>query len=651
MQPQYLTIKDLFQTEDQYSIPIYQRNYAWEEDQISQLIQDIYDVYKENKNYYLGNLIVYKRGNVYETIDGQQRLTTLNILASVLKNNVLADNFFKNINLILKYDSRKISNETINYFNDFGNKATSITLHPQMEQAYEIISRKLKELFGNNFSNNKDFSIFLKYFLDKVKLLRIEVPPKTDLNHYFEVMNNRGEQLEKHEVLKALFLDVLSKAGEQSDKYRNTFNLIWNACSYMDRYVQYVYKKEYRVGLFGKDWKDFLPQTFNEICEITYNIEEINKQSLDSTQNKLTDIIKSKNIKVFTEVNFNEEGLERFTPVTSFPHFLLQVLRITVNSEVQLDDKKLIDEFKEYIFKKNNVEELVQKFGYNLLKLKYAFDRYIVKRDFKNEKEGWAILFLQKQNDRDIGYYTNTFGDTIEQSKLVHLQSMFHVSFPQTNYKHWLSACLQYLFTTEKIDEINVNHYVNYLECLSDAFYFCRVNDVLDYRKIIFEDNGYTIAPNPNPNQIKTYLNIGTDVNNFIFNRLDYLLINDFEIQKNKIPQNNIDEEFMKFNTHDFEFSFRSSVEHFAPQHPKNNEKPINNVDNFGNLCLIRAGENSKLNNHSPISKKDYYKKSKTAESLKQRLMMCYNIWNETTVDEHQNHMIELLNSRTQPQP
>lgn len=60
MQPQYVTIQDLFQSENQYSIPIYQRNYAWEEDQISQLIQDIYDVYEENKNYYLGNLIVYK---------------------------------------------------------------------------------------------------------------------------------------------------------------------------------------------------------------------------------------------------------------------------------------------------------------------------------------------------------------------------------------------------------------------------------------------------------------------------------------------------------------------------------------------------------------------------------------------------------------
>ncbi len=68
MQPQYITIKDLFESKDQYSIPIYQRNYAWEEDQISQLIQDIFDVYKENNNYYLGNLIVYKREHAYESI-------------------------------------------------------------------------------------------------------------------------------------------------------------------------------------------------------------------------------------------------------------------------------------------------------------------------------------------------------------------------------------------------------------------------------------------------------------------------------------------------------------------------------------------------------------------------------------------------------
>ena len=58
-----------------YLVPIYQRNYAWSEIQIVQLIEDIESsIYGSNKSYFLGNLIVNQTdNNVYEVIDGQQR--------------------------------------------------------------------------------------------------------------------------------------------------------------------------------------------------------------------------------------------------------------------------------------------------------------------------------------------------------------------------------------------------------------------------------------------------------------------------------------------------------------------------------------------------------------------------------------------------
>jgi uncharacterized protein with ParB-like and HNH nuclease domain len=82
------TIKELFSS-DSYIIPIYQRNYAWGEPEITQLIQDIFDYIKKNQNYYIGNLIVWERkklnGISFDTIDGQQRLTTISILLSLMK--------------------------------------------------------------------------------------------------------------------------------------------------------------------------------------------------------------------------------------------------------------------------------------------------------------------------------------------------------------------------------------------------------------------------------------------------------------------------------------------------------------------------------------------------------------------------------------
>ena len=89
-----LSIKKLIKSGN-YIVPIYQRNYAWSEKEITQLIDDINDYCKENKdkkeneknNYYIGTLVVYKKDNINEIIDGQQRLTSLYILISVLKNN------------------------------------------------------------------------------------------------------------------------------------------------------------------------------------------------------------------------------------------------------------------------------------------------------------------------------------------------------------------------------------------------------------------------------------------------------------------------------------------------------------------------------------------------------------------------------------
>ncbi|MFC5194777.1 DUF262 domain-containing protein [Bizionia hallyeonensis] len=643
MEPKYLTREQIFDENDKYNIPIYQRNYAWEESQISQLIQDIYDVYPDNNNYYLGSLIVYNRENIYETIDGQQRLTTLNILACILKHEAKEVNFFENVNVNLQFDSRLNSNKTLQYFNENGYAPTTFELHPQMAQAYEIINRKLQELFGRDFSKSQDFRNFLDYFLQKVKILRIQVPEKTDLNHYFEVMNNRGEQLEKHEVLKAKFLDILTKSKD-SETHRKTFNLIWEACSYMDRYVQYVFKTEYRVPLFGEYWNEIQFHDFQDICDKTFQKEELIETEDDEPENTLLNIVLGDvRVKEDNEKDINEEGLERFTPVTSFPHFLLQILRVTVNSEVKLDDKKLLSEFKKHLFESENVLELAKEFGYNLLLSKYMFDNYILKRDYKNDKESWAILEMKKQNDRDIGYYTNTFDDVKEHNKLVLLQSMFHVSFPQTNYKHWLSASLDFLL----FEEVDVNSFINYLENLSDAFYFNRLVGDLDYHKIIFENQGCISTEYPSYFTIDKHFNIGTSVNNFIFNRLDYLLYYNIDTQKNIISEDNKDEDYILFNKNDFEFSFRSSVEHYAPQQPKNNDKPIDNIDNFGNLCLISAKRNSELSNYSPSAKKEHYKKSNTIESLKQRLMMCYKNWDENSVSEHQSHMIELLNTKT----
>ena len=50
-----------------------------------------------------------------------------------------------------------------------------------------------------------------KNYQNKVHIIHYQVPKDIDLNHYFEIMNSRGEQLEKHEIEKARLMSVLKK--------------------------------------------------------------------------------------------------------------------------------------------------------------------------------------------------------------------------------------------------------------------------------------------------------------------------------------------------------------------------------------------------------------------------------------------------------
>jgi len=105
VQPQEFTVEQIFNN-NEYVIPIYQRNYAWSRLEIEQLLDDINDIdIQETKKYYLGSLIVNERGiNCFEVIDGQQRLTTLYLILKSLG---------RDVSNKLTYRSRMRSNETI----------------------------------------------------------------------------------------------------------------------------------------------------------------------------------------------------------------------------------------------------------------------------------------------------------------------------------------------------------------------------------------------------------------------------------------------------------------------------------------------------------------------------------------------------------
>jgi hypothetical protein len=224
--------------------------------------------------------------------------------------------------------------------------------------------------------------------------------------------------------------------------------------------------------------------------------------------------------------------------------------------------------------------------------------------------------------------YVNTFENEDENKRLLMLLSMFHVSAPTLIYKHWLNASL--LFCFNNID-INAKEYLEWLENLAQAYLYDRYlppkEKEVEFFDIIY--NNHAKAQNKSTSQHQNWenLNSGTSVENFVFNYVDYILWLDKSLGYNE-----------------FEFSFRSSVEHYYPQNPISSEDKLDQdtLDKFGNLCLISRSKNSTLGRYMPQAKKDHYVRVKP-DSLKQRLMMEEREWEKKQIENHTAFLIQKL--------
>ena len=650
-----LTISDLFDDENKckYIIPIYQRNYAWGDDEISSLLQDIKNACEKNKeqdkNYYIGSLVVYRRENGdFEVIDGQQRLTTLTLIM-----HQLGKLSFRNVS----FEHRDESEQALSNLN-------SERLPSNFSQALEIINKGIHE-WGDNKTN------IAKFLLEKVEIIRTEVPEGTDLNHYFEIMNTRGEQLEKHEVLKARLMDILPE-NEQS-----LFAKIWDACSDMSRYAVMGFDPTIREVIFSDKWSE-KPKCFikiiQDIKEYNKEIEKKNKEenkklSIINMQGnvdgiKILDLINGSKNSGVNKNDFADKYDGSFTPVIDFPNFLMHVLRIYLEVTdqcgdftkiVPLDEKYLLNSFEEKI----KDDEAVRNFIYVLLICRYLFDCYVIKSNaIRTGEENWSLWAIRPNGSSY--YYKNTFGNNTESKNdeeldnydgtkiVVMLLSMFHVSNPSRIYKNWLYAVLRWLFKNK--DNITPGNYVDFLEDLCDKFYFGNNCQGKDITEIILEKLEFEL----NSGDKKDW-DDGVNVPNFVFNRLDYQLWRFFheQEQEQKVEILSENDKWLTIKNKEaiwkkFRFTFRSSVEHHYPQHPSEEhglEKlDQKTLDNFGNLYLLSQSKNSRLSNLTPKAKCSYYEKNENYDSLKQAIMMSYDKWEEKEIKEHGEDMLKILN-------
>ena len=643
------SIKDIYYdnsgTATTYKIPIYQRNYAWEREEIFALIKDIHDSMVIDKPiYYIGTLVTFKRDeNVFEVIDGQQRLTTIYIILTAMGEK-LANR--------LAYSSRKTSTQTITAMSKF--EKNKEVKDSDFGEEYDLGIKN-----GYNFAKEalKDVNMdkFKEYFLNHVHIIHYRVPKDVDLNHYFEVMNSRGEQLEKHEIVKAKLSALLEKEDMKK------FCQIWEACSDMSFYIQqklpnmYIQKElPNKKNVFGTDMSNFIPQSFEELYIESNHTDD--KMTTKSIAELLNAPVKKEIAKGDCDSN------DSFQPIIDFPNLLLIVLKITRMqekgfnpSEFTLDDKELINEFDKVKF----TPEFVKQFAYNLLLAKYFLDNYMVHHingEDKAIENPWKLQYYCKKG-KSVYMADLIDYDKSKQRELVHLLSMFEVAFTAKQRKNYLFFCLLHLF-----NDWDEDNYLKFVRNLADKYFF----------DVYLDANKLNERKQPKPNSFDETiirngkLNVGlenvyrnfngiypqgsSNIPLFVFNYTDYRLWKKYadELRGNRAKKGSKarSEFFIALGCGDFgletfdDFYFsrtRKSLEHYYPQAKAGEDKPITSeeINCFGNFAMIGSDANSSGSNWNPIDKKNRYLDSKSNQvsvaSLKFRIMlqMCQDNYDE----------------------
>lgn len=655
-----------------YKIPVYQRNYAWEEDEITSLIKDVYDSFNKNPKapYYIGTLVTYKRGDSeYEVIDGQQRLTTIYIILKAMG--------VKDFRNKLTYSARKVSASTILKLDDYPDLGDEVD--GGIQNGYKFAEKAISTIVEET-----KWDAFEQYFLHYVHIIHYRVPKDVDLNHYFEVMNSRGEQLEKHEIVKSTLSQYLKSKTDLA-----TFNRVWEACSEMNIYIQQAFPN---TDVFGHHLHKFLINGFEEIPKV------------DETEGKVTIIsLLDKPVKKIEETSASEQN-DKFQPIIDFPNFLLIVLKITrIYSEnfeptsFTLDDKELLNEFYEALHVVDDKAEFARQFCFYLLKAKFLLDNFIVHHSL-NDKEltgdnPWKLQYYYLET-KQRRYPKNLTSTPDVQKELVHLLSMFEVSFTPKQRKNYLFYCLVHLFD---FFEESDRDYLEFLQYLADKYFY----DVYLNQECLNERN----QPGPNAFDYALFacgdMNVydfgneeidfraafediykqgSSDVPLFVFNYTDYMIwkkyADELRGKDTKKGSRARAEFFQELGCSDFEldafnnFYFsrtRKSLEHYYPQAKTGDGKPLtsDDINCFGNFAMIGAEANSSGSNWDPKTKLDHYSDGKSdpvsVASLKFKIMMqmCLDNhkammngdlerdsgmeWNADDMQVHQQKMLDII--------
>ncbi|MCP4547156.1 MAG: DUF262 domain-containing protein [bacterium] len=216
-------------------VPLYQRSYAWEEQNVLDLIDDLRNAFTKNeKEYFLGAVVISETEEVIsEVVDGQQRLATTTILIAAIRN------YFQDHgesdraadierDFLLSRDRRSqelrarltLSSADHDFFlrRILQRETEKIPIRPSHERllaAAKIAERRVASIAKSVSTPTDHLLRWLDYLEENARIIWVQVPGHANAFVVFETLNDRGLGLSAADLLKNY---LFSLAGDRLDE-------------------------------------------------------------------------------------------------------------------------------------------------------------------------------------------------------------------------------------------------------------------------------------------------------------------------------------------------------------------------------------------------------------------------------------------------
>lgn len=243
-------LSKIFSVDFEYHIPGYQRPYAWTEEETGILFDDLYEFFQTEAvdNYFLGSIVLIKDENkpYADVIDGQQRLTTLSILFSVMANSFHTEAYRNNCKKYLQEEGNILEGIAAqpriflrDWDQDFFSKYIQdiqldalvqidpVTLDTEAKRHIQKNCTVLREKFSEVFNDENDLLKFTQFILTRCFLVVVSTPNQESAFRVFSVMNSRGLDLLPTDIIKSMTIGKMPKDEEQkyTEKWEELENL------------------------------------------------------------------------------------------------------------------------------------------------------------------------------------------------------------------------------------------------------------------------------------------------------------------------------------------------------------------------------------------------------------------------------------------